>query len=70
MSSRPKSEHLFITCSDTRDLREKKDMDSVVNKLFSNGKYKQVINTSLIQPKLLPVLRSDMEIKKTYSGMA
>lgn len=54
MSSRPKSEHLFITCNDTGDLQEKEGVGSVVNKLLSsssNGKYKQVINTNLIKPK-------------------
>lgn len=75
MSSRPKSVHLFITCSGTGDLQEKEDVDSVVKKLFrssSNGKYTQVINTNLINPKFLPILRYPYwtwKSKKSYSGM-
>lgn len=47
MSSRTKSEHLFITCNDTGDWQEKEDVDSLVNKPFrssSNGAHKQVSN--------------------------
>lgn len=37
MSSRPKSEHLFITCNETQDWQEKEDVDSLVNKLLRSS---------------------------------